>query len=205
VSQIVSPHWSQAKRREAADETGQLVRLLGIRPGTTVADVGAGSGYHTLRLSPVVGPSGRIIAQDVTPRYLEGLKKTVAERGLSNVEFVLGRFDDPKLPAASAEVVLLVHMYHEVEQPYGFLWNLAPALKPGGRAAVVDLDRPTGAHGTPPALLKCEFEAVGWRQVAFHILEGDIGYLAVFEPPVRRPAPETIKACAAPAAAAPAG
>src|SRR5688572_21831442 len=71
IAEIVSPTWSSGDR-DAADESGQLVRLMGVRPGMAVADIGAGSGYHTLRLSPVVGPTGRVYAQDVTASYLEG-------------------------------------------------------------------------------------------------------------------------------------
>jgi hypothetical protein len=88
-------------------------------------------------------------------------------------------------------------MYHEVEQPYAFLYNLAPALKAGGRVAVVDLDRDTASHGTPRALLRCELEAVGYRQISTTTLKGDIGYLAVFEAPAAeaRPEPGSIRAC----------
>ena len=87
-------------------------------------------------------------------------------------------------------------MYHEVAQPYAFLYNLASALKPGGRVAVVDVDRPTAEHGTPKALLRCEFAAVGYRLVSMADLEGEgLGYLAVFEPPAQRPEPRSIRPC----------
>jgi SAM-dependent methyltransferase len=197
VAEIVSPIWNTVERRDAADEAGQLVRALGIRAGMVIGDIGAGSGYHTVRLSPVVGPSGRVIAQDVEARYLAGLAQTVRAKGLSNVTLALGEPHDPRLPRASLDLALLVHMYHEVAQPYAFLHNLAPALKPGGRVAVVDLDKATWSHGTPPALLRCEMAAAGYRQVSFVKLSGDIGYLAVFEPPAEnaRPEPSSIRAC----------
>lgn len=197
VAEIVSPTWSSGPDRDAADEAGQLVRLLGIRRGMTVADIGAGSGYHTLRLAKVVGPAGRIYAQDVQPAYLTGLKREVARRGDRNVSFVLGRPDDPRLPANSVDRAILVHMYHEVAQPYALLWRLADALKPGARVGVIDLNRRPDQHGTPPALLRCEFQAVGYRQTSFTVLKGGIGYLAVFEPPARdaRPKPQEIRTC----------
>jgi hypothetical protein len=90
-------------------------------------------------------------------------------------------------------------MYHEIAQPFAFLHNLVPALRPGARVGIVDLDRPTWQHGTPPDLLRCEVEAVGYRQVAFAPLKGDLGYLAIFEPPSPevRVAPSSIKACPA--------
>ncbi len=197
VAAIVAPMWWSESQRDAANEAGQLVRGLAIRAGMAVADVGAGSGYHTVRLSPVVGPTGRIYAQDVTAEYLDGLRKTLAQKGLINVEVVLGTTDDPGLPPASVDRAILVHMYHEIAQPYGLLWNLAGSMKAGGRVGVVDLDSPIARHGTPTALLRCEFEAVGYRQRSLRTLEGGVGYLAVFEAPslASRPAPEAIKPC----------
>lgn len=199
VADIVSPIWSSGPNRDDADENGQLVRLLGIRSGMVVADIGAGSGYHTVRLSPVVGSKGRVYAQDVMEAYLSGLKAEVARRRLKNVEIVLGTPADPNLPPASVDRAILVHMYHEVSQPYGLIWNLADALKPGARVGVEDLDRAPENHGTPPALLRCEFEAVGYRQVSFTILEGGVGYLAIFAPPAlgARPEPGAIRPCRA--------
>jgi SAM-dependent methyltransferase len=202
VASIVSPVWSSGPDRDKADEAGQLVRGLGIRPGMAVADIGAGSGYHTIRLSPVVGPTGRVYAQDITAEYLADLRKEVARRRLANVELVVGAADDPRLPKP-VDRAALVHMYHEVENPYALLWNLAGSLKPGARVGVIDLDRPTPRHGTPPALLRCEFEAVGYRQVGFATLKGGGGYLAVFAPPAPhlRPDPSAIRPCRARSAA----
>jgi predicted methyltransferase len=202
VAAIVAPMWWSERERDAVDETGQLVRGLGVRPGMTVADIGAGSGYHTVRLSPVVGPTGRVYAQDVTPAYLDVLRRTVAAKGLTNVETVLGSPADPGLAPASLDRAILVHMYHEIAQPYGLLWNLAGSMKPGGRVGVVDLNAPIARHGTPPALLRCEFEAVGYRQISFRTLAGGVGYLAIFEAPspATRPAPEAIKPCRDPTA-----
>jgi predicted methyltransferase len=197
VADVVSPVWNHPDRRDEADETGQLVRALGIRPGMTIGDIGAGAGYHTTRLSPVVGPSGRIIAQDIQPDYLRDLARTVRGKGLSNVTLAVGEPHDPRLAPASLDLALLAHMYHEIAQPYAFLYNLAPALKPGARVAITDLDRSTNQHGTPRELLRCELAAVGYRQVSVQVLEGDIGYLAVFAPPseAERPQPQEIKPC----------
>lgn len=197
IAEIVSPTWSSGPDRDKADESGQIIRGLGIRSGMAVADIGAGSGYHTLRLSPVVGSRGRVYAQDIMARYQSDLKAEVARRALKNVEFVLGAADDPGLAPASVDRAILVHMYHEIAQPYGLMWNLAGSLKPGALVGVVDLDRPTHRHGTPPALLKCEIEAVGYRQVSFRQLTGGVGYLAVFAPPKTRPDPARIRPCKA--------
>src|SRR5262245_44529904 len=124
VADIVSPIWHDEKERDDAGEPGQLVRLLGIKSGMTVADVGAGSGYYVVRLSPIVGPGGRIIAEDVVPDYLRGLGQRVRDLGLENVAIGLGEPHDPRLPAGAVDIAILVHMYHEIAQPYGLLYNL---------------------------------------------------------------------------------
>ena len=113
--------------------------------------------------------------------------------------FALGEPHDPRLPASSLDAAILVHMYHEIAQPYGFLYNLAPALKPGARVGIVDLERPTSEHGTPIALLHCEVTAVGYREITTYQLAGDGGYLAVFSAPEQagRKSPRDIVACAA--------
>jgi ubiquinone/menaquinone biosynthesis C-methylase UbiE len=160
-----------------------------------VGDIGAGSGYHTVRLSRVVGPSGAVVAQDVRRDYLAYLAKRVQQLKLTNVKIGLGEPHDPRLPAASLDAAVLVHMYHEIAEPYAFFYNLAPALKRGARVGIVDLDRPTEQHGTPPELLRCELAAVGYREVSVHALTGDAGYLAIFEAPLKRPQPSAISPC----------
>jgi SAM-dependent methyltransferase len=201
VAPIVSDTWNHPEKRDAADESGQLIRALGIGPGMVIGDIGAGSGYHTVRMSPVVGPTGRIIAQDIKPEYLRGLSRTLQERGISNVKLAVGEAHDPRLAPDSLDLALMVHMYHEIAQPYAFLHNLAPAMKRGGRVAVVDLDRETWKHGTPRDLLRCEMEAVGYRQISFATLGGEVGYLAVFTAPSEdeRPEPGAIRPCRPPA------
>jgi SAM-dependent methyltransferase len=195
VAEIVSPQRATEAERDANEEAQQLARLMGLRPGMVVGDIGAGSGYHTVRLSRVVGPSGAVVAQDVRQDYLTGLAERVQRLKLTNVKIALGDPHDPRLPKASLDAVILVHMYHEIAEPYAFLYNLAPALKPGARVGIVDLDRPTQQHGTPPELLRCELAAIGYRELSIHTLTGDAGYLAIFEPPPKRPQPSAIAPC----------
>jgi SAM-dependent methyltransferase len=197
VAPIVSPRRSVEEHRDSLNEAGEIVRLLELKPGMTVGDVGAGSGYHTIRLSRLVGPSGSVVAQDVTREYLIELARRTERLGLKNVTFALGEPHDPRLPASSLDAAILVHMYHEIIQPYAFLHNLAPALKPGARIGIVDLERPTSEHGTPIELLRCELTAVGYREIATYQLAGDGGYLAVFSPPEKagRKSPGDIVAC----------
>jgi SAM-dependent methyltransferase len=200
VADIISPIWHSENERDHAGEPQQLVRLLGIKSGMTVADIGAGSGYYVVRLSPIVGPGGRVVAEDVAPDYLHGLRQRVDALGLHNVEIVLGEAHDPKLPAQTLDLAILVHMYHEIAQPYALLYNLVPALKAGARIGIVDAFAPTQSHGTPPNLLRCELNAVGYREISFHRLTGSDAYLAIFAPPslAGRPRPDTIVACKAP-------
>jgi SAM-dependent methyltransferase len=200
VADIVSPIWHNEKERDDAAEPTQLVQLLGIKSGMTVGDIGAGSGYYVVRLSPIVGPRGRIIAEDVVPEYLRGLRKRVRNLGLQNVVIGLGELHDPRLPADSLDIAILVHMYHEIAQPYGLLYNLVPALKLGARVGIVDAYGPPSQHGTPPDLLRCELAAVGYRENGFDRLAGSNAYLAIFAPPsvASRTRPEAMVACKAP-------
>jgi ubiquinone/menaquinone biosynthesis C-methylase UbiE len=165
----------------------------------TVADIGAGSGYYVTRLSPIVGRSGRIFAEDVVPEYLRSLRNRVRDLGLQNVAISLGEPHDPRLPAGSVDIAILVHMYHEIAQPYALLYNLVPALKPDARVGIVDAFGPTSKHGTPPSLLGCECAAVGYREISFDRLTGSDAYLAIFAPPsvASRTRPEAMVACKA--------
>jgi ubiquinone/menaquinone biosynthesis C-methylase UbiE len=183
VASIVSPIWSDPQRRDQAHEVEQIASRLALRPGMTVADIGAGSGYDTLRLSKAVGPQGRVLAEDVTPQYLSELRSAVAAAGLKNVTVVLGEAGDPRLPPQSIDAAIMVHMYHEIQQPMALLAALAPAFKAGGRLGIEELDRPTLAHGTPPKLLVCELAAAGYPLAQMAPLTGGIGYFAVFQPP----------------------
>jgi predicted methyltransferase len=197
VAQIVSPSRSAEEHRDSLNEAGEIARLLELKPGMTIGDIGAGSGYHTVRLSAFVGPTGSVVAEDVRLDYLTELAKRSESLKLTNVRFALGDPHDPRLPPSSLDAALLVHMYHEIAQPYAFLYNLAPALKPGARIGIVDQERPTSEHGTPIKQLRCELAAVGYRKIATHQLAGDGGYLAVFSPPEKagRKSPRDIVAC----------
>jgi SAM-dependent methyltransferase len=197
IAEIISPIWATEAERDAVDESGQIIRGLGLTPDMSVADVGAGSGYHTVRLARALRPNGRVFAQDVMPNYLADLQKRVRDEGLQNVTLGLGDPHDPRLPPASVDAAILVHMYHEVAQPFAFLYNLVPALRAGARVGIVDLDKPTWEHGTPRNLLRCELAAVGYEQIGLSELTGKIGYLAIFRPPTeaQRPPPQAIKPC----------
>jgi SAM-dependent methyltransferase len=199
VAPVVSDRWRDEDARERVGEAARVIDWLGLRPGMAVADIGAGSGYYTVRFAARVGPGGQVLAEDVVADYLVGLQRRVVRDGLAQVRVGLGEPGDPRLPPASVDLAVLVHMYHEITQPYALLANLVPALRPGALVGILDVDGSIEAHGTPRALLECELAAVGYRQVAFHLLldrPPRSEYLAVFAPPATLPAPDAIRPCA---------
>lgn len=195
VADIVSNRWSDEESRDRLKEAAEVMDRAGITPGMTVADIGAGEGYYTIRLASRVGPQGRVLAEDIVPEVRNALAERVNRERLDNVSVRLGEPADPKLPVNSFDRVFMVHMYHEIQEPYEFLWNLRPSLKAGGQVIVVDANRPTEAHGTPPALLRCEFAAVGYQLVRIEPMPNAGGYFAAFEARGPRPEPRDIKGC----------
>lgn len=195
VSGLGANEFSNEDARDERGEAESVMRLAEIAPGMRVADIGAGEGYYTIRLAQAVGAEGRVLAQDIDREVLDRLGDRVVRERLDNVSIKLGAPDDPKLPENSFDRVFLVHMYHEVQEPYAFLWNMWPSLKPGGQVIVVDVDRPTDQHGIPPLLLSCELEATGYRLVAFKDAPELQGYYAQFERGSKRPEPGQIEAC----------
>jgi len=151
VAPITTPAYSTEAARDAAGEADRVLDRLSVKPGTRVADVGAGDGYYTVRLAKRLGPGGTIYAEDVTKSYLDRLSARLARERIAGVTLVHGTPSDPRLPSQSVDLALLVHMYHEIEQPYEFVYRLHGALALGGRVAIIDNDKPTEKHGTPPA------------------------------------------------------
>lgn len=197
VAPIVSSRYLNEDARDRIGEADTVMRLAGILPGMWVADVGAGEGYYTVRLAPLVGKKGRVLAQDIVPETVNDLAGRVTRERLDNVAVKLGEPNDPKLPPTSFDRVFLIHMYHEVQRPSEFLWHVRGSLKADGKVVVVDADRLTSRHGTPPRLLICEFAAVGYRLTKFERLPDFESYFAQFEARGPRPAPEDIPVCPA--------
>ena len=195
VSPIIGDSFSTEDARDRLGEAEQVMQISGVRPGMWVADVGAGEGYYTVRLAPAVGARGRVLAEDIVEETRNRLAQRVNRERLDNVAVRLGKPDNPLLPAKSFDRIFLVHMYHEVQSPYAFLWHLREGLKPDGLVVIVDLDRPTRRHGTPPSLLTCEFEAVGMQRMNMTMLAGGDSYLAMFGIAGPRPRPADIKPC----------
>lgn len=130
--------WLERPEREAEERISLLVKLLGLEPGMTVADIGAGSGVLTLRMAPQVAPDGKVIAVDIQEEMLTRLQNRLSRSRIDNVELLLGTAKSPELKPASVDLILMVDVYHEFEFPYEMMENMSRALKPGGRIALVE-------------------------------------------------------------------
>ncbi|HKB10419.1 MAG TPA: class I SAM-dependent methyltransferase [Vicinamibacterales bacterium] len=160
--------WLERAERDDEEAPDVALRMLQIPKGATVADIGAGSGFITERLAQRVGPTGRVFANDVQPQMLQILAKRLERRKIANVTLVQGDLDDPKLPAASMDLEIMVDVYHEFSQPQAMLRRLREALKPGGRMVLLEYRKEDPAipirpeHKMSVAEAKLEVEAEGF-------------------------------------------
>jgi ubiquinone/menaquinone biosynthesis C-methylase UbiE len=159
---------TEGQIKTAELEMPELVKLFELRPGMTVADVGAGFGAWTVRFSKVVGPSGRVYSTDIGAAQLAALRDAAQREGLTNVTVLEGAVDATNLPALCCDAILIRDAYHHLTQPAAIVKSLAAALKPGGRLAVIDFpprpssEIPSGVpadrlgHGVPPEVVQRE-------------------------------------------------
>jgi ubiquinone/menaquinone biosynthesis C-methylase UbiE len=161
--------WLDRPEREAEEAPDQALDLIGVRKGSSAADIGAGSGYMTVRLAKRVGASGLVYASDIQQPMLDLLDRRLRAGRITNVRLILGAPDDPKLGAASIDLALLVDVYHEFSQPQAMLRHLHDALKPGGRLVLLEYRKEDPAipirpeHKMSVAEAKMEVEAEGFR------------------------------------------
>ena len=161
--------WLERGERESEEAPEKALDALGLEKGMVVADVGAGTGYFSLRMARRVGPEGRVYANDVQPEMLEKLRANAAKAKLSNVETVLGSEADPKLPLKTLDLVILVDVYHEFSQPQEMLQHIRASLKPNGRLVLLEYRKEDPAvpirpeHKMSVAEVKTEVEAEGYK------------------------------------------
>ena len=137
--------------------------MLAIAPGKTVADIGAGSGWFTVRAAKRVGSTGRVYAVDINPAALDYIEKRVHKDHIENVKTIAGEADSPELPADSVDAVLLLKTYHEVAEPVALLRNLRAALRPGARVGIIDRDGNGEDHGVHKQIVLHEADEAGYR------------------------------------------
>jgi ubiquinone/menaquinone biosynthesis C-methylase UbiE len=160
--------WLERVERLEEEEPDVAIGALKIPKGATVADIGAGTGYMTVRLADRVGPAGKVYANDLQPQMLDMLKRRLARQHIENVTLVQGEVDDPKLPPASVDLELLVDVYHEFSQPQAMLRRLREALKPAGRLVLLEYRKEDPSipirpeHKMSVAEAKLEVEAEGF-------------------------------------------
>ena len=165
---VAGAAWLERTDREAEEQPTRALTLMKIVQGSTVADIGAGSGYFTERLSRLVGPAGRVFATDIQQGMLDLLQKRLERERLGNVTLVLGEPDDPKLPSAALDLALMVDVYHELSAPQTVLGRIRAALKPGGRLVLIEYkgEDPTipiiPSHKMTVAQAKLEVESEGF-------------------------------------------
>ena len=131
-------NWLDRPEREWEEKPSLTIDALKVKPGHIAADIGAGTGVFTFLLSGKVGAKGRVLAVDIQPEMLRILGQRIKERGVGNVEMILGEEKDPKLPAGSLDLVLMVDVYHEFAYPWEMMQAICRGLKPGGRVAFVE-------------------------------------------------------------------
>ena len=178
VTATVVAQGHDESRREQWQKVGEIFAAMGVKPGAVVADIGAGDGFFTTRLSKAVGGQGRVIAVDIAADALRRLRNRVADEGLSNIDVVQGSSDDPRLTAASLDAALIVNAYHEMNDHQAMLTKIRQALKPSGRLVVVEpiassrqdarRDEQTRNHEIAVRFVLEDARAAGFTQVAVH-------------------------------------
>jgi predicted methyltransferase len=163
--------WLERRERETEEKPQLLIDALEIEPGQTIADLGAGSGYYSFRIAPLVGPTGRVLAIDIQPAMLEVIAQRASRERIANITTVRASVRDPNLAPGSVDLLFMVDVYHELEYPYEVMTKVRAALKPGGRVALIEYraEDPQVAikpvHKMSERQVRRELEAAGFRHV----------------------------------------
>ena len=161
--------WLERPEREFEEQPSKAIKALGIRPGQVVADVGAGSGYYTVRLAKQVGPNGRVYAADIQPEMIVHLQRRLERERIENVELVQATETNPRLPDGRFDLILMVDVYHELARPQEVLRSLRSSLKPEGRLVLIEFRKESDwvpireEHKMSVKEARMELEAEGYR------------------------------------------
>lgn len=167
VMGVAGANWLVRPERVAEENPEKAIRMLELKPGMTVADIGAGVGYYSLKLAAAVGTSGKVYATDIQPGMIERLRATLAREGVRNVEAILSTATTTGLPDASMDLMILVDVYHEFAEPQKMIAELRRSLKPGGRLVLFEFRKEDPGvpireeHKMSVAEAKAELEADG--------------------------------------------
>jgi predicted methyltransferase len=169
--------------RDEKLQIGRVMDLLGIKPGSAVADLGAGSGWFTVRAAVRVGANGTVFAEDINPEATAYIDGRLRKSSLTNVRTVLGTPDNPRLLPHSVDSVLILKVYHEIAHPQTLLANLKPALRPGAKVGIIDRNGNGADHGLDQAVVEREMSAAGFRRIAHYDFTKADGqdYFLIFE------------------------
>jgi SAM-dependent methyltransferase len=162
----------------------RLMDLLGITPGKSVADIGAGSGWFTVRAAKRVGDGGTVYAVDINPAAIQYISDRIQKDQIENVKTILSQPDNPLLPPDSVDAVLLLKAYHEIAEPITLLRNLRPALRPGARVGVIDRDGNGEDHGVHKRIVLREADEAGYRLLGEHddlVKDDKVDYFLILE------------------------
>jgi ubiquinone/menaquinone biosynthesis C-methylase UbiE len=151
--------------REQRLQIQRVMDLLGVHAGSNVADIGAGSGWFTVRAAARVGATGTVYAEDINPDAIDYIRKRAVKQKLGNIQAILGTTEDPKLPPGSIDAVLMLKAYHEVENPPALLRNLKASLRPGAKVGILDHNGDGTDHGIMPSVVEHEMRQAGFRLI----------------------------------------
>lgn len=197
LAQTSAPAPSQSTRKTSTPYTGDLtifdspgrdmrlqidrvMDLLDIGPGKNVADIGAGSGWFTVRAARRVAETGKVYAVDINPEAIRYIDERVKKEQLHDVVTILGKEDDPLLPAGQIDVVLLLKTYHEVAKPIALLRNLRAALRPGAKVGIIDRNGNGENHGVQRSVVLKEAAEAGYGlSASYDFVKDDMDYFLV--------------------------
>ena len=170
-------------QREARLQPERILTLLGVKAGSSVADIGAGGGWMTVRAARQVGPEGVVFAEDINPEAIKTIRERAEREHLPQVRTVLGEPDDPKLPPNSVDAVVILDAYHEIAHANLLLHNLISALRPGAKLGIIDRNGNGANHGLDEAIVVREVEDAGFRKVGrYDFVKADReNYFLIFE------------------------